>query len=107
MHQKNAATAKLSIEDVQHVVRLAKLPIEPSRVPAFHEQLQSVLSYMSGIQELPTTNVPETSQVTGLTNVLREDVIDTKRMFTQQQALANTKRQHNGYVLVNAVLEEA
>lgn len=98
--------ASLSLADVRHVVQLAHLPVSEEQLAQFHTQIHSVLSYMSTIQQLPTQGVSETSQVTGLTNILREDIVDTDRMFTQEQALANAKRRHKGFIVVNAVLEE-
>jgi aspartyl-tRNA(Asn)/glutamyl-tRNA(Gln) amidotransferase subunit C len=91
---------------VQKVAKLAKLTITPVQDVTFSKQLSSVIGYVSKIQSLDTNNIPETSQVTGLTNVFREDVIESKRMFTQEEALSNAKNTHNGYFVVPAVFEE-
>ncbi|MBI3980407.1 Asp-tRNA(Asn)/Glu-tRNA(Gln) amidotransferase subunit GatC [Candidatus Microgenomates bacterium] len=96
---------KLSQGDIQHVAKLAKLPVSKEQLKKFYEQLLSVVGYMSKIQKLDTNNVVETSQITGLENVFREDEIDEKRLLTQDQTLANTKRKYKGYFVVDAVFD--
>jgi len=91
--------------DVAHIAALANLQITDEQKVKFTSQLSSVLGYMAKIQSLNTEGVTETAQVTGLTNVFREDVIDEKRTFTQEEALKNAKRTYNGYFVVPAVFE--
>jgi aspartyl-tRNA(Asn)/glutamyl-tRNA(Gln) amidotransferase subunit C len=102
MKQQN----KLTKEQVGHVAQLANLPLDEVKVKKFSIQLTEVLEYMSKIQTLDTTSVKETSQVTGLVDVFREDKIEIDRMFTQEEALANAKEKHNGYFVVKSVFEE-
>lgn len=98
------ATA-LTLDDVRHVAKLAHLTLTDEQLELFRSQLSSVLEYMSKIQTLDTKNVVETSQVTGLENVFREDVVEEARMLSQDQALSNAKRKHNGYFVVDALFE--
>jgi aspartyl-tRNA(Asn)/glutamyl-tRNA(Gln) amidotransferase subunit C len=97
---------KITIDVVNKVAKLANLTITPSQQQQFASQLTSVLDYVSKIQTLNTSDVVETSQVTGLENVYREDVVDTDRMFTQEEALSNAKNTHNGFFVVPAIFEE-
>ena len=69
------------------------------------KQVGVTVAYVSKLQELPTDGVIETSQVTGLENVMREDVVDESRMFSQVEALKNATHTHNGFFVVDAVLE--
>lgn len=92
---------------VSHIATLANLPMSSAQATALAPQLDSVLEYTKQVGELDTDGVEETSQVTGLENILREDVIDPTRMFTQKQALANAVRTANGYFVVPAVFEES
>ena len=96
----------ISLADVKNVAHLAKLPVSDALLEKFHTQIGSVLGYMSRIQSLPTDSVEETSQVTGLENVFREDVVDRARMFSQEEALANAKRVHEGYFVVGALIHK-
>lgn len=91
---------------VAHVARLANLPTTPAEINAYTGDLASVLEYISLINQLDTADVVETNQVTGLTNVFREDEIDTGRMLTQEQALSQAARTHNNYFVVAAVIDQ-
>lgn len=95
----------ITIQDVQHLAKLANLPIDKSKYKKLQEQLGSILDYVRAVQTAPTENTPETTQVTGLSNVWREDVVDNERMLTQEEALSNAKRTHDGYFVVDAVIE--
>lgn len=103
---KTSKKTDLSKEEIIHVANLAKLPLKENEIEKFKMQLSSVIDYMSKIQKLNTEKVPETAQVTGLENVFREDEIDEDRVLTQEKALSNAKRKHNGYFMVDAIFEE-
>lgn len=96
----------MTIDDIDKIARLANLVLTDSQKKALIAQVGVTVEYVSQLQKLPTQDVVETSQVTGLENVLREDMVDEKRMFTQEEALANAKKTHNGYFVVDAVFEE-
>jgi len=51
-----------------------------------------------------TAQVEETSQVTGMENVFREDEI--KPSLSQDEVLANAPRKYKGYFVVEAIFEE-
>lgn len=65
--------AKITEEQVRHVAKLARLELKDEEVKKFSGQLSSVFEYMEILKEVDTNGVPETSQVTGLENVLEED----------------------------------
>jgi aspartyl/glutamyl-tRNA(Asn/Gln) amidotransferase C subunit len=58
------------------------------------------------LRELDTNQTQPTHQVTGLENVWREDKVDKQKMFTQEEALENSKATHQGYFVVPRILEE-
>ncbi len=68
---------KLSKEQVKKIAHLARLNLSEDEVELFAGQLTDILNYVDVLKELDTAGVPETNQVTGLTNVLREDVVDS------------------------------
>lgn len=90
--------------DVKHVAKLANLPLKDEEVDKFENQLSSILDYIKKLQEVDTSKVEETSHVTGLENVLRED--ETRSSLSQEEALSNAKDKHNGMFKVKAVLTE-
>lgn len=102
---KNQPKTVISLSEAKHLVKLANLNLSEKEIEELLNQFVNVLEFVSKVQSLNTKNVVETSQVTGLVNVFREDKIDESRMLTQKQALLNSKKSHNGYFEVEAILE--
>ena len=65
---------KLDKKEIEHIADLARLELSEEEFEKFGSQLSDVLSYIDQLQEVDTSGVEETAQVTGLTNALREDV---------------------------------
>jgi aspartyl-tRNA(Asn)/glutamyl-tRNA(Gln) amidotransferase subunit C len=76
----------LSNEEVQHIAKLARLGLKEGESEKFAQQLSSILDYVQQLDEVDTENVPETSQVTGLENVSREDKVE--RVCEKDELLA-------------------
>lgn len=68
----------ISEEQVKHVAKLARLKLKDDEVKKFSGQLGDVLDYMKVLEEADTSDIEETSQVTGLTNVKQSDEIIRK-----------------------------
>ena len=90
--------------DVLHISKLANLPLGKDEIKKYEEQLSSILAYIEKLKKVKTDNIPETSQVTGLENVTKDDA--TTPSLSQVGALANTKNQINGFFKVKTILEQ-
>lgn len=90
---------------VQKVATLANLTLTQGQQKLFAQQLSNVIGYVSKVQSIDTKGIVETSQVTGLENIFRDDVVDEKRILTQKEALSNAKQIHNGFFVVPAIFE--
>ncbi len=90
--------------DIDHVARLANIPLQSNEKSTFSKQLEETLIYVEKLEEVETKNTEPTSQVTNLENVTREDVASPS--LTQEEALQNSKSTYNGFILTNAILEE-
>lgn len=95
----------LSQSDIDHIAKLVNLIITSDQHDLFISQLSSILAFVSALQNIPTDKIDPTSQVTGLENVYREDVVDMTRMLSQSQALSNAHQKHNGFFVVPAVFD--
>ena len=95
---------KISREHVQHVARLARLGLSEGEVAKFGEQLSSILENIEILNQVDTTGVPPTAQVTGLENVMRPDT--TWQGLDLEQVLANAPRREGDYFRVQHVFEE-
>lgn len=92
--------------DVQKIAKLAHIPISEKEEKALAKGFDATLKVVDTLLSVDVKGVTPTSQVTGLENVFREDEIDGTRTFTQDEALANAPRKHNGYFVVDQILED-
>ena len=99
-------TSRLSIDLVKKIAELAKLPLDEKNFSILQKQLESSLTYINKIQSLDTSNARETSQVTGLENIFREDEVNKKRNLTQQESLSGSTAIYKGYFKVKAIFDE-
>lgn len=95
----------ITSDQVRHLAKLAHLSIAEKSVGYFQAKLEYLLEYVKVINSIKTSNIDATTQVTGLTNVLREDIVDEARMLTQAQALSNAKKTHNGFFMVSTIFK--
>lgn len=65
--------SKLSREDVLKLARLSRLKLSEEEIEKFREELSSILEYVEVLDKVDTAGLKPTSQVTGLTNVMRKD----------------------------------
>ncbi len=89
--------------DVVKVAKLASLTLSKDEEEKLGKQLEETLDYVKDLEKIDTKGVEPTSQVTGLENILRAD--ETSSSLSQEEALANTKSQQNGFFKVKAILE--
>ena len=66
----------ISNSELEHVAKLARISLTESEKKYYTEQLSAVLGYINQLNEVDTKSVVRTIQVTGLSNVLREDVVE-------------------------------
>jgi aspartyl-tRNA(Asn)/glutamyl-tRNA(Gln) amidotransferase subunit C len=67
--------AKLTREDVLKLARLARIDLTDEEVEAFTAEFSQILAYVEQLQQVDVTGLEPTSQVTGLKNVMRPDVL--------------------------------
>jgi len=56
--------------------RLAKIELSDEKLSQLTGDLRSILTFVEQIEEVDTEGVEETSQVTGLTNITRPDLVE-------------------------------
>lgn len=90
--------------NIPHIAKLANLQIATDEEQKFEIQLSAVLEYITKLNEVDTTGVAETSQVTGLENVTRKDT--TEPSLPQSLALSQAKSTHNNLFAVKGVFAD-
>lgn len=93
----------ITVKDVQHVAKLARLQLSPEEEATLTEQMNAILQYAEKLNELDTENVKPTTHVLQVSNVMREDVV--KESLSQEEALLNAPDEEDGHFKVPAVLE--
>ncbi len=67
--------ASLTPEQVLHIAKLARLKLSPEEVQKMSTELSNILTYIDVLKEVNTDKIEPTSQITGITNGLREDTV--------------------------------
>jgi aspartyl-tRNA(Asn)/glutamyl-tRNA(Gln) amidotransferase subunit C len=57
------------------LAQLAKLSLTDDEVEEFRHELSAILAYVQQLQDVDVTGLKPTTQVSGLTNVMREDTV--------------------------------
>lgn len=96
--------AGISKEDVLHVAHLARLTLNDEEAERLTTDLGNIIQFAEQLNELDTENIPETTHVLDMKNVLREDV--SRDWLTREEALKNAPDQENGQVKVPKVFED-
>ena len=78
---------EITIEDVRHIAKLARIELSPEEETKFTEQFGNILEFVKQLQSVDTSGVEEISQITGLENVWTKD--ENRPSFTNDQALKN------------------
>lgn len=95
--------AKTDTIDIGNVASLASLTLTVEEKAKFTKQLADVVTYISSLNELETENVEPIGNITGQTNVTRDD--EPAPSLTQEEALKNAKKTANGFIEVDAIFK--
>ncbi len=66
---------QISRDDVRHLAQLSSLQLTDDESDELRSDLENILGYVEQLSKLDTTGVEPTYQVTGLSNVWRDDVV--------------------------------
>lgn len=95
---------KLTPDQVKHVSKLANLPLTPQEEEKYSEQLSEILKYFEKLDEVDTSNVEPTFNVTGQSNVVRED--ETTACLSKEEALSNASQKKDSMFVTKGVFEQ-
>ena len=98
------ADPKITLKDVEHVARLARLELGPEDKERMRRELDSILSYIDKLRALDTEGVEPTSHAVPVTNVMRDDL--ARASFPQPDMLANAPDRSGDFFRVPKIIEE-
>ncbi len=65
----------ITIEEIKHIAELSRLKLSDEEMLKLGSDLGSILDYIKTLKEVDTRKVKETAQVSGLSDVFREDEV--------------------------------
>lgn len=96
--------AKLSREHILKLAKLSSLELTEDEIEQYRKDLSAVLDYVERLEGVDVTGLEPTSQVTGLQNVMRKDVVKPQQA-TPNQLLDRVPRRNGRYIKVGRMIE--
>ena len=96
-------TMKITVADVEHVARLARLELSPVEKELFAGQMDAILGYVEKLNGLNTEGIVPTSHAVPMENAFREDTVRTS--IGLEKALANAPDRAGSFFAVPKVIE--
>ena len=95
--------SQLTREDILRLAALARLGLTDQEVEDFSHELPAILDYVAHLSSVDVTGLEPTSQVTGLTNVMRPDEI-ADYGYDVADLLKNVPATENGQIKVKRMI---
>lgn len=95
--------AKLTRDDVLKLARLARLTLSDDEIDEFTDEISAILQYAEQLQRVDVEGVAPTYQVTGLTNVMRQDTIKDYG-YNTSDLLKNAPEVEDGHIKVKRMV---
>lgn len=95
--------ADLTRDDVLKLAQLARLELSDDEVETFKNELDEILKYVEQLDDVDVAGLEPTSQVTGLTNVTREDIVKDYG-YTPADLLKNVPVTQDDHIKVKRML---
>lgn len=94
---------KLARTDILKLAKLARLRLSDEEIEKFQSEIGDILGYVEKLNDVDTTGLKPTYQVTGLANVARPDVVKDYGT-TQLELLKNAPATEKAYVKVKRMI---
>ena len=98
------AEPKISLKDVEHVARLARLDLAPEDKERMRRELDNILAYIDKLSALDVSIVEPTSHAVPLTNVMRDD--ELRPSLPRDEMLANAPDRTGDFFRVPRIIED-
>jgi len=95
---------KITLDEVEHVARLARLALDVDEKQQVRRQLDAILGYIEQLRRVDTAGIEPTAHVLPLVNVMRDD--EVRPSYPADAMLANAPDAFDGQFRVPRILEE-
>jgi aspartyl-tRNA(Asn)/glutamyl-tRNA(Gln) amidotransferase subunit C len=96
-------TMKMTVADVEHVARLARLELTAGEKELFAGQMDAILGYVEKLRGVDTDGIVPTSHAVPMENAFREDAV--RPSIGLEKALANAPLVSGSFFAVPKVIE--
>lgn len=93
----------LSLKEVEHIARLARLNLTDEQKALYRGQLEAILNHVAQLQELDTSDVSPTTNIAPAGMPLREDV--SRESLNLEDLLRNASQNDNEQFKIPPVFE--
>jgi aspartyl-tRNA(Asn)/glutamyl-tRNA(Gln) amidotransferase subunit C len=90
-------------KDIEHIAELSHLGLSEQEIETFRGQISSILEYIGKLSDAGVKDVEPTAHITGVTNVLREDVVTPCDPAVREALLDAAPGREGDYIKVKAV----
>jgi aspartyl/glutamyl-tRNA(Asn/Gln) amidotransferase C subunit len=94
----------ISLEEVRHVARLARLKLDDGEILALQGELNSLLGHFADMQSMDVTGIEPTSHAVAVQNVWSEDRPGI--CLSREEALRNAPMTKAGLFVVPTIIED-
>lgn len=94
--------AKLSTDDVLKLARLSKLELSEEQLERFRRELETIVDYVELLQSADVSGLVPTSQVSGLSNVMRKD--EVQEYETPEELLKNAPSTEGRHIKTKRII---
>jgi aspartyl-tRNA(Asn)/glutamyl-tRNA(Gln) amidotransferase subunit C len=92
----------LTVDEVKKIAFLARIELTEKEVEKFRKELSTVLDYVEELKSVNVDGLEEVSQVTGLVNVQRMDVVVDHG--NREEIFSQAPEMKDGFFKVKAIL---
>ncbi|MFH1546570.1 MAG: Asp-tRNA(Asn)/Glu-tRNA(Gln) amidotransferase subunit GatC [Patescibacteria group bacterium] len=80
---------------IRHIAKLARINLTEAESEKFTKQMGAIVGFIEKLNSVDTAGIPETNQVNGMENVLREDEIEKFEKMKELIACSNHSIENN------------
>jgi len=98
------SSPKISMSDLEHIAKLARIELTETEKTIFLPQLESVIQYFDVLNKINTDNIEPTFRVNDQSNIFHQDEI--KESISVTDALSGAGRTKDNYFVVTATIKK-
>lgn len=93
----------ITIKDVEHVAKLARLAVSEEEKEKFAQQLGDIVGYIDQLNEVNTDNVKPMAHAIPISNVVRDDIAENN--YDREEMLAISPDEEEGFIQVPKIID--